>query len=147
MMEHLTDSRTSVYRCPAYASAQVTAEGTSGGSIVTELTGPCVLYHSALCCDSIQVLTKSGSITAILISRFLLVLQEANQTVIRLDPDDPLHSSRNLSDTPSFIASLGGIINPDFQARLDDGLESHSGSLRFDIEDGSEIAPASSLST
>ncbi|RDX49142.1 hypothetical protein OH76DRAFT_1483358 [Lentinus brumalis] len=114
------------YECPAYASSQVTAEGTSGGSIVTELTGP---------------------ITAILISRFLLDLQEANQTVIRLDPDDPLHSSRNLSDTPSFIASLGGIINPDFQARLDDGLESHSGSLRFDIEDGSEIASASSLST
>ncbi len=108
--------------CPVYASAQVTAEGTSGGSIVTELTGPYVLCHPALCCDSIQVLTESGSTTAILISRFLLDLQEANQTVIRLDPDDLLHSSRNLSDTPSFIASLGNIINPDFQARLDDGL-------------------------
>ncbi|KAI0697814.1 hypothetical protein C8T65DRAFT_697996 [Cerioporus squamosus] len=56
------------------------------------------------------------SVTAILVSRFLLELQEANQTVVRLDPDDPLYSSRSPyydSDTPSFISSLGGFINPD----------------------------------
>ncbi|KAI0714212.1 hypothetical protein C8T65DRAFT_726765, partial [Cerioporus squamosus] len=47
-------------------------------------------------------------ITAILISRFLLELQEANQVVVRLDPDDPLHSSRNAYDSSSFISSLGG---------------------------------------
>ncbi|RDX54079.1 hypothetical protein OH76DRAFT_1398374 [Lentinus brumalis] len=39
------------------------------------------------------------------ISRFLLELQEANQMVVRLDPDDPLHSSRNPYDsTPSFVS-------------------------------------------
>ncbi len=31
--------------------------------------------------------------------------------VVRLDPDDPLHSSRNPYDKPSFISSLGGSIS------------------------------------
>ncbi|KAI0719741.1 hypothetical protein C8T65DRAFT_725181 [Cerioporus squamosus] len=62
-----------------------------------------------------------GPITAILISRFLLALQEASQAVVGLDRDDPLHSSRNPWDsTPSFISSLGGFINPDLSARSDD---------------------------
>ncbi|RDX49148.1 hypothetical protein OH76DRAFT_1483364 [Lentinus brumalis] len=64
----------------------------------------------------------TAPITAILTSRFLLALQEANQTVVRLDPDDPLHSSRNPWDsgTPSFISSLGGFVNPARPARSDD---------------------------
>lgn len=55
------------------------------------------------------------STTAILTSRFLLDLQEGSQRVVRLDPEDPLHSSRNLygESTPSFISSLGGFVNPD----------------------------------
>ncbi|KAI0694556.1 hypothetical protein C8T65DRAFT_584944, partial [Cerioporus squamosus] len=90
--------------------------------------------------------------TAILISRFLLKLQEANRVVVRLDPDDPLHSSRNPYDTgtPSFISSLGGFINPDLLARSeDDGVESHVGSCAETMEEdsgahGSQIAGSSS---
>ncbi|TFK78246.1 hypothetical protein K466DRAFT_507600, partial [Polyporus arcularius HHB13444] len=71
--------------------------------------------------------TKSiRRITAILISHFLLELQEANHTVVKLDAGDPLHSSRNAWDsTPSFISSLGGFINPSCSAQSDDdgGIE------------------------
>ncbi|TFK91441.1 hypothetical protein K466DRAFT_541688 [Polyporus arcularius HHB13444] len=62
-------------------------------------------------------------ITAILISRFLLDLQEANQTVVRLDCDDPLSSSRSPYDVPSFVSSLGAFINPDLLTSSDDELE------------------------
>ena len=65
------------------------------------------------------------SITAILISRFLLELQEASQAIVRVDSDDPLHLSRDLVDrTPSFISSIGGFINPDVLASHEDGVES-----------------------
>ncbi|RDX40553.1 hypothetical protein OH76DRAFT_1490189 [Lentinus brumalis] len=70
--------------------------------------------------------------TAILTSHFLLGLQEANQMVVRLDPDDPLHSLRSPYDsTPSFISSLGGFVDPDLSAasRFDnDGLDLQVGS-------------------
>ncbi|RDX40261.1 hypothetical protein OH76DRAFT_1423810 [Lentinus brumalis] len=60
-------------------------------------------------------------ITAILISCFLLELQQANRMVVKLDADDPMHSSRNVWDsTPSFISSLGGFVNPAGSARSDD---------------------------
>ncbi|TFK83881.1 hypothetical protein K466DRAFT_602495 [Polyporus arcularius HHB13444] len=80
------------------------------GSFVTAFTAPYVSHFNG------------NIITAILTSRFLLALQEANQTVVRLDPDDPLHSSRNPWDsgTPSFISSLGGFVNPARLARSDD---------------------------
>ncbi|TFK83871.1 hypothetical protein K466DRAFT_602486 [Polyporus arcularius HHB13444] len=72
----------------------------------------------------------TAPITAILVSRFLLELQEANRMVVRLDPDDPLYSSRSPyeSDTPSFISSLGGFINPDVPMPSDVSLESHDDS-------------------
>ncbi|KAI0710423.1 hypothetical protein C8T65DRAFT_190846 [Cerioporus squamosus] len=75
-----------------------------GSSAVTEFTAP---------------------ITTILISHFLLALQEANQLVIRLDPNDPLYSSRDQHEgTPSFILSLGGSINLDPLVQSnDDSLE------------------------
>ncbi|KAI0704206.1 hypothetical protein C8T65DRAFT_696620 [Cerioporus squamosus] len=83
-----------------FTATAVAGDGSGGYSVVTVFTGP---------------------ITAILISRFLLALQEASQAVVRLDRDDPLHSSRNPWDsTPSFISSLGGFINPDLSARSDD---------------------------
>ncbi|RDX40556.1 hypothetical protein OH76DRAFT_1490192 [Lentinus brumalis] len=66
----------------------------------------------------------TAPLTAILISRFLLDLQHADQAVMRLDPDDPLHSSRDPYDTPSFIASIGAFVNPDLPERSDDGLGS-----------------------
>ncbi|TFK82858.1 hypothetical protein K466DRAFT_590208 [Polyporus arcularius HHB13444] len=67
----------------------------------------------------------TAPITAILISHFLLALQKANQMVVRLDPDDPLHSSRNPYDSmPSFVSSLGAFINPVLSTRSDgDSLE------------------------
>ncbi|TFK79452.1 hypothetical protein K466DRAFT_505528, partial [Polyporus arcularius HHB13444] len=80
----------------------------------------CIFYLSFTQTKSIP------RITAILISRFLLELQEANHTVVKLDADDPLHSSRNPWDsTPSFISSLGGFINPSRSAQSDndDGIE------------------------
>ncbi len=47
--------------------------------------------------------------------------------VVRLDPDDPLHSSRDLYDsTTSFISSLGGFLNPELPELVrsdDDDLE------------------------
>lgn len=77
------------------------------------------------------------SITAILVSRFLLDLQEANRVVVRLDPDDPLHSSRNpWDDAPSFISSIGGFINPDLPERSDDELELHDTSCSGWEEEG-----------
>ena len=64
------------------------------------------------------------SITAILVSRFLLELQEASKTVVRLDPDDPLHSSRDpFDEAPSFISSIGAFVNPAQSAPLDEDLE------------------------
>ncbi|RPD73266.1 hypothetical protein L226DRAFT_572346 [Lentinus tigrinus ALCF2SS1-7] len=55
----------------------------------------------------------TAPITSILVSHFLLQLQEANQTVIRVDSDDPLHFSRNpYDDTPGFIRSLGAVLTP-----------------------------------
>ncbi|RDX49166.1 hypothetical protein OH76DRAFT_1483375 [Lentinus brumalis] len=64
----------------------------------------------------------TAPITAILTSRFLLELQEANHM---LDADDPLHSSRALDSRPSFISSLGGFVNPALLTRSDDddGIE------------------------
>ncbi|RDX53735.1 hypothetical protein OH76DRAFT_1479520 [Lentinus brumalis] len=76
------------------------------GSYVTEFTAP---------------------ITAILISRFLLELQEANQMAVQLDHGG---SSRDPYDTPSFISSLGGFINPDPPASSDDDdFELYTGSF------------------
>ncbi|RDX54103.1 hypothetical protein OH76DRAFT_1062680 [Lentinus brumalis] len=78
--------------------------------------------------DSI-IPTFTAPLTAIIVSRFLLELQAATQTVVRLDPDDPLHSSRNPYDsTPRFISSLGGFINMELPVPSDDVLEVNVGS-------------------
>ncbi|RDX54038.1 hypothetical protein OH76DRAFT_1479098 [Lentinus brumalis] len=66
----------------------------------------------------------TGPITAIIVSRFLLDLQEANQMVIRLGPDA---SSDSCNNTSSFISSLGAFINPDLTAS-DEFFESPMGS-------------------
>ncbi|TFK85763.1 hypothetical protein K466DRAFT_600885 [Polyporus arcularius HHB13444] len=76
--------------------------------------------------------------TAILVSRFLLGLQEANQMVVRLDPDDPLHSSRNPYDTtPSFISSLGGFVNPELSAAAATTTRSDDDEFEFELQAGS----------
>ena len=92
------------------------------------------------------------SITAILVSRFLLELQEANQTVVKLDADDPLHFSHNpYDDTPSFIRSLGAVIGPELQipraesSDFDSDTHLHS---HLDEESGTQVfykAESSSL--
>ncbi|KAI0714154.1 hypothetical protein C8T65DRAFT_644900 [Cerioporus squamosus] len=99
--------------------------------------------------DQSLVTTFTAPLTAILISRFLVALQEANQMVVRLDPDDPLHSSRNPYDsTPSFISSLGGFINPNLPAPAEDDLElhvrSHSDEEEQDQAEASQAAASSS---
>ncbi|TFK85292.1 hypothetical protein K466DRAFT_588226 [Polyporus arcularius HHB13444] len=88
-------------------------------------------------------------LTAILVSRFLLDLQEANQMVVRLDPDDPLHSSRGSYDSaPSFISSLGGFVNPNPSERSDDddGLDLqvrlHSGAPEVEEGVGVQAVPS-----
>ncbi|RDX49621.1 hypothetical protein OH76DRAFT_1403520 [Lentinus brumalis] len=93
----------------------------------------------------------TSPVTAILISRFLLELQKANQTVVRLDPDDPLHSSRHPFDdlyTPSFIASLGAFIPSDRPALSDtgSGFDSPRGSSSDsgEEEDATQTAASSS---
>ncbi|KAI0704506.1 hypothetical protein C8T65DRAFT_830745 [Cerioporus squamosus] len=76
--------------------------------------------------------------TAILVSRFLLDLQEANQAVVRVDPDDLLHSSRDPYDTPSFISSLGAFINPELAVSADDMHDSESHNLSRSEEEESD---------
>ena len=62
-----------------------------------------------------------NSITAILVSRFLLELQEVNHTVIRADRDDPLHlSGASYDDKPSFVGSLGAVVDSEPLTSADD---------------------------
>ncbi|TFK84708.1 hypothetical protein K466DRAFT_601773 [Polyporus arcularius HHB13444] len=84
----------------SFPSDKVAGDNVNGSSLVTAFTAP---------------------LTAIAISRFLLELQETNHMVVRLDPHDRLHFSRDAWDsTPSFISSLGGFVNPARSARSDD---------------------------
>ncbi|TFK84717.1 hypothetical protein K466DRAFT_588699 [Polyporus arcularius HHB13444] len=75
--------------------------------------------------DNITFFT--APITAILISRFLLALQEANRMDVRVGPDDPPLDSRDPYNTTSFISTLGGFVNPALSAWSDDedGIELH----------------------
>ncbi|KAI0711945.1 hypothetical protein C8T65DRAFT_739401 [Cerioporus squamosus] len=86
--------------------------------------------------ESSYVSYFTGPLTATLISRFLLDLQEVNQAVVRLDADDALHSSRDPYDTPSFISPLGAFINPDLPATSDNELEWDVGSGSGGEEEG-----------
>ncbi|RPD56902.1 hypothetical protein L226DRAFT_615314 [Lentinus tigrinus ALCF2SS1-7] len=93
-------------------------------------------------------------ITAILISRFLLDLREANRAVMKLDPDDPLHSSKDpYDDTPSFISSLGAFVSPDLPPPHDDAsswdVDSHSADPDAEGSEGQapEIQSAASSSS
>ncbi len=64
--------------------------------------------------DTRSPLLSIHRMTAILVSRFLLQLQEASHTILRVDSDDPLHISMGPYDgTPSFIRSLGAVLDPD----------------------------------
>ena len=80
-------------------------------------------------------------LNAILVSRFLLELQEADRAVVRLDCDDPLHTSRSLwDDSLRFtISSFGGAANPDSREPRDSINEPSDGDLGCDgFERGEE---------
>ena len=81
----------------------------------------------------------TNSITAILVSRFMLELQEANLVTIRVNSNDPLHFSR--SSTPSFIQSqFGAAINPNLEPHdLDEDLR-----WDLEIEEGVHSEPEGS---
>ncbi|RPD58983.1 hypothetical protein L226DRAFT_572406 [Lentinus tigrinus ALCF2SS1-7] len=100
---------------------------------------------------STYITVFTGPLTAILMSRFLLQLQEASQVTVRVDSDDPLHMSLNGSeDTPSFVRSLGGVIDPDLpRDDVDDDepeqdLQPHSESDGQEGEHASQAATSSS---
>ncbi|KAI0709670.1 hypothetical protein C8T65DRAFT_727366 [Cerioporus squamosus] len=92
-----------------------------------------------------------SSITAVLVSRFLLELQEADHTIVRLDPSDPLHFSRDpYDDTPSFILSLGGVISSDCPERshVVHSERSHVVSRSDGVEEGeAQASQAAELSS
>ncbi|TFK82270.1 hypothetical protein K466DRAFT_590631 [Polyporus arcularius HHB13444] len=109
-------------------------DGTDPQLIVSSAMSILNVIHLTFSVTAVEVMVQGASyvglfsapITAILVSRFLLELQEANQTVVRLDRDDPLHTSRDPYDsTPTFISSLGAFINPDLPALQDDDSELH----------------------
>ncbi len=92
---------------------------------------------------------RSPSITAILVSRFLLELQEANQADIRIDRDDLSHPSRDPYDAPSFISSLGAFIDPDRQASSDEDedeadFRSRAGEEKVSVQAAEAAAETSS---
>ncbi|RPD53366.1 hypothetical protein L227DRAFT_617040 [Lentinus tigrinus ALCF2SS1-6] len=67
-------------------------------------------------------------ITAVLTSRFLLDLQQANRRNMKLNSDHALHISMNFDDTPSFVRTLGAIastITPG-GSEVDDELHENS---------------------
>ncbi|RPD59060.1 hypothetical protein L227DRAFT_628858 [Lentinus tigrinus ALCF2SS1-6] len=71
--------------------------------------------------------TLTNPLTSILISRFLLQLQEVSQTTLRIGVDDPLHLSISpYNDTPSFVRSMGSVIVSTLP--YDDSSDSHHGS-------------------
>ena len=113
--------------------------------------------HDATACSPTSPKLEPDRITAILTSRFLLALQEANRTVVRVDldldrGDRPLHSSAGWGDqydsAPSFISSLGGFVNPDLAESAswdgdgDEGYGRHGNSCE---EEGEETRDSDSV--
>ncbi|TFK78716.1 hypothetical protein K466DRAFT_61780 [Polyporus arcularius HHB13444] len=55
----------------------------------------------------------TNPLMSVLVSRFLLQLQETSQTTLRVGADDPLHLSIDpYNDMPSFVRSMGSVILP-----------------------------------
>ncbi|RPD73265.1 hypothetical protein L226DRAFT_614179 [Lentinus tigrinus ALCF2SS1-7] len=108
-----------------------------------------ILLSVAIEGGSSYITIFTAPLTAILMSRFLLQLQEASQVTVRVDSDDPLHMSLNGSeDTPSFVRSLGGVIDPDlrhddFDNNPEPDLQRHS-ELEEAREQVSRAVPSSS---
>ena len=69
---------------------------------------PSHIYSATLTISSHYSISPSPSLTAILVSRFLINLQEANLHSIKVDSDDPAYiSSHYHNSLPSFVAVAG----------------------------------------
>ena len=81
---------------------------------ITALTEPYVLLllHRRFRHESCNYLCRTfplNSITAILVYRLMMELQEASQNQMRVDSDDPLHFSMNSRGSVSFVRRIGSI--------------------------------------
>ena len=86
-------------------------------------------------CPTTAMMLTNHRFDYLLISHFLLDLQEADRSVLKLDPNDPLHSSRDPYDsTPSFISSIGAFISPHLPLPPDHDSEWRENS-RSDMEE------------
>ena len=92
---------------------QIFVQGGTGGtsSYIINFTTPyaaalflCVHQYS----PHLPTVSSSHSLTAILVSRFLINLQEANLRSVKVDSEDPAYiSSHSENSLPSFVAAPG----------------------------------------
>lgn len=88
----------------------------NSGSYITDFTppyvaamSPCFSQHS----PKFPTLSSSNSLTAILISHFLMNLQESNLRSVKVASDDPAYISYHSANTlPSFVAAPGAVRAP-----------------------------------
>ena len=73
--------------------------------------------------------TLNGHDTAVLVSRFLLNLQEASQQAMKLPSDHPLHFSTN----SSFVGAVGATIVPEVFSAEGLSVEEERGHTRRSI--------------
>ena len=85
----------------------------ASGSYITEFTTPYAAVPSSMCSASLTTAISTipypyHSLTAILVSRFLINLQEAHHRSVKVDSDDPAYiSSHSENSLPSFVAAPG----------------------------------------
>ena len=103
--------------------------GVSGnGSYITEFTTPCAAVPSSMCSASLTTTMSTipypyHSLTAILISRFLINLREANLRSVKVESDDPAYiSSHSENSLPSFVAAPG-TTRPPLEASVEQYIE------------------------
>ena len=83
---------------------------------------PCVLAQYLLHLYTMSY-DRYHSLTAILISRFLIDLQEANLRSVKVDSDDPAYiSSHSENSLPSFVAAPDAT-RPAFQSSVEHHIE------------------------
>ncbi|RPD57188.1 hypothetical protein L226DRAFT_614396 [Lentinus tigrinus ALCF2SS1-7] len=105
------------------------------------------LLHLVLSATSLVSNNTDGSlmtiftapITAILISHFLLDLQEANRTDVRMDAGNPLQFSGDpYNSSPSFISSLGAFTNPNRSGRSSGSEDNDDEDLSYEVDSRSD---------
>ncbi|TBU27339.1 hypothetical protein BD311DRAFT_760553 [Dichomitus squalens] len=73
-----------------------------------------VIHHSTLLGVCLFASVFTSPIASVLISHFLLDLQEASRRAVKLGSEDPLYSDRSLSTSALRFSSLGMIAHPEF---------------------------------